>query len=242
MKHISFGLTALLVSSTLHAAQTPQKLETEVTRKISVGYLLHLPEGYDSDKDKKWPVILFLHGAGERGENLNQVTKHGPPKLIKQGKKIPFIVISPQCPKNQLWDNGILIALLDHVMDKHQCDPKRIYLTGLSMGGFGTFSLGLAHPERFAAMAPICGGGEWIKVYAAKRAKPEAFKTLGVWAFHGGKDRVVLPEQSERMINALKKAGCEGAKLSVYPEAGHDAWTKTYENPKLFEWFLSHSR
>ena len=110
------------------------------------------------------------------------------------------------------------------------------------MGGFGTFSLGLAHPDRFAAIAPICGGGEWIRVYGAKRAKPEAFKTLAVWAFHGLKDRVVLPSESQRMVDTLKKAGCKDVKLTLYPDASHDSWTITYENPKLYDWFLKHSR
>ena len=186
-------LLALLAAGHLPASQTPQKLEAEVTRKLSVGYQLHLPKGYDSAPDKAWPVLLFLHGAGERGDNLDLVTKHGPPKLVRQGKDLPFIIVSPQCPKNELWDNANLVALLDHVLDTHRCDKSRVYLTGLSMGGFGTFALGLAHPEKFAAMAPICGGGEWIRVYGARRAKPEAFKTLAVWAFHGLKDGVVLP-------------------------------------------------
>ena len=110
------------------------------------------------------------------------------------------------------------------------------------MGGFGTFSLGLAHPDRFAAIAPICGGGEWIRVYGAKRAKPEAFKTLAVWAFNGLKDRVVLPSESQRMVDTLKKAGCEDVKLTLYPDASHDSWTITYENPKLYDWFLKHTR
>jgi predicted peptidase len=235
-------ILALLGINNLNATQTAQKLETEVARKVSIGYQLYLPEKYEAEKDSKWPVILFLHGAGERGDNLEQVTVHGPPKLVRNGQDLPFVIISPQCPKNQIWDNEALVALLDHVLVNHRCDPARVYLTGLSMGGFGTFSLGLTHPDKFAAIAPVCGGGEWIKVYAAKRAKPEDFKTLGVWAFHGGKDNVVKPEQSQRMIDALKKAGCKDVQLTIYPEAGHDSWTKTYDNPKLFEWFLSHSR
>lgn len=235
-------LCVLLTAGLLPAAQTSQKFEAETTRKVSVGYQLHLPKGYAKDKTRKWPVILFLHGAGERGDNLDLVTKHGPPKLAKEGQDLPFIIISPQCPKNELWDNANLLPLLDHILRTHRCDESRVYLTGLSMGGFGTFALGLAHPEKFAAMAPICGGGEWIRVYGAKRAKPKAFKTLAVWTFHGLKDGVVLPGESQRMVDTLKKAGCEEVKLTLYPEAGHDSWTATYTNPELYEWFLQHSR
>ena len=236
------ALGFILLASIGNSANSPQKLETEITHKVSVAFMLHLPEGYETDKARKWPVILFLHGAGERGDNLKRVTVHGPPKLVENGKNLPFIVISPQCPKNQLWDNQTLLTLLDHVLESHRCDKSRVYLTGLSMGGFGTFSLGLAHPDRFAAIAPICGGGEWIRVYGAKKSKPEDFRNLGVWVFHGGKDPVVLPGESERMVETLKNAGCKDVRLTIYPEAKHDSWTRTYENPELYEWFLSHVR
>ncbi len=166
---------------------------------------------------------------------------HGPPKLVKNGENLPFIVVSPQCPKNEIWDNDNLLALLDHVIEQHRVDSKRVYLTGLSMGGFGTFNLGLTYPERFAAIAPICGGGDWIKIYAAKGAKPQALQNLAVWVFHGEKDGVVLPEQSKMMVAGLKKYGCKEVKLTLYPDAGHDAWTATYNNPELYDWFLSHT-
>jgi predicted peptidase len=113
------------------------------------------------------------------------------------------------------------------------------YLTGISMGGFGTWSLGLSHPERFVAIAPICGGGDFITPYLADKSE---LKRLAVWAFHGGKDPVVPPAESERMVNYLKQIGVNEVKLTVYPEAQHDSWTQTYANPELFEWFLKHSR
>lgn len=223
-------------------AFTHQSLETTLTKEIKVGYQLYLPEGYDCDTEKMWPVILFLHGAGERGDDLDRVKVHGPPKVVEGGgKALPFIIVAPQCPAKQIWDNDALITLLDHVLAGHRADPKRVYLTGLSMGGFGTFSLGLSYPERFAAIAPICGGGEWIKTYVAKGAKPQALKRLGVWVFHGLKDGVVLPEQSQIMVDALKKYGCEEVKYTTYPNAGHNSWTVTYDNPELYEWFLGHS-
>ena len=144
-----------------------------------------------------------------------------------------------------MWADDLLLALLDEIETKYAVDTHRIYLTGLSMGGFGTWNLALSHPERFAAIAPICGGGETILVTLAQLydpAKLAQMKTLGVWAFHGGKDTTVNPDESEHMVNALKKVGCTDVKLTIYPEAQHDSWTQTYANPELFTWFLQHSR
>ncbi len=221
---------------------TQQSLEQTITKSVKVKYQLYLPQGYDCDKDKQWPVILFLHGAGERGDNLDKVKVHGPPKVVeKGGRDLPFIIVAPQCPTNEIWDNDTLITLLDHVLATYRADGKKVYLTGLSMGGFGTFSLGLTYPERFAAIAPICGGGNFIKIYAAKGAKPEALARLGVWVFHGLKDGVVLPEQSKVMVDGLRKYGCQDVKFTTYPDAGHDSWTVTYDNAELYEWLLDHS-
>ncbi len=242
----SLSLFSLLLTGTISAfgqgVFTPANLKQTIQKEVEASYLLHLPEEYECDHSRKWPVIMFLHGAGERGDNIDKVKVHGPPKIVKNGEKLPFIVIAPQCPSKQIWDNDTLITLLDHVLKEHRADPNRVYLTGLSMGGFGTFNLGLSYPDRFAAIAPICGGGDWIKIYAAKGAKPKALETLGVWVFHGEKDGVVLPEQSRSMVEGLKKYGCKDVKFTTYPDAGHDSWTTTYNNPELYEWFLSHSR
>lgn len=242
IKILSICLASLLFTSAVQAElKLSSNLKTKVTKEVDISYLLYLPKDYEADKKKKWPVMMFLHGAGERGDDIAKVKKHGPPKMIENGEKFPFIVVAPQCPKNQIWDNDNLLALLDHVLESHRTDDNCVYLTGLSMGGFGTFNFGLSHPERFAAIAPICGGGEWIQIYAAKGANPKALQNLGVWAFHGEKDGVVLPEQSKMMVAGLKKYGCKDVKLTLYPNAGHDAWTETYNNPELYDWFLSHS-
>src|SRR6185312_8308672 len=121
-------------------------------------YLIYQPADYD--KQDKWPLLLFLHGAGERGDDLELVKKHGPPKLAAEGKDFPFIVVSPQCPKDRWWEPIELVALLDDIGSKYKVDADRIYVTGLSMGGFGTWRLAFYAPDRFAAIAPICGGGE----------------------------------------------------------------------------------
>jgi predicted peptidase len=226
------------------ANQTAKKLERKIVKKISTQYLLYLPKDYDAKGKKRWPLILFLHGAGERGTNVNLVTVHGPPKLVKEGRDFPFIIVSPQCPAGQAWSNDTLLALLDHVTEKLKVDPKRVYLTGLSLGGFGTWNLGLSHPGRFAAIAPICGGGDPLGVLLAQIDKSPSLnnlKTLPIWAFHGAKDDAVKLSESERMIASMKRIGNE-AKLTVYPNAGHDSWTETYNNPELYKWFLEHQR
>ena len=219
-------------TSGVKVGQQAQQLNRQVTMKSQ--YWLYLPEEYGKEK-KKWPLILFLHGAGERGSNLNLVTKHGPPKLVKQGKKFPFIIVSPQCPANYWWPTEVemLNALLDEIMEKYNVDTDRVYLTGLSMGGFGSWSLGCRNPERFAAIAPICGGGQ---PYVAGK-----LKDVPVWAFHGAKDPVVPMQMSEIMVRAINRAG-GNAKLTTYPKAGHDAWTATYNNPELYDWFLTHKK
>ena len=226
-------------------SQTAQKFSIERKQVLAADYLLFLPDDYDAGSAKRWPLILFLHGAGERGANLALVAKHGPPKVDTTQTNFPFIVVSPQCPDGQIWSDDLLLALLDEVETKYAVDRHRVYLTGLSMGGFGTWSLGLSHPERFAAVAPVCGGGETILITLAQHYDPvklAQMKSLGVWAFHGGKDTTVTPDESEHMMNALKKAGCTDVKLTIYPEAQHDSWTQTYANPELFKWFLQHSR
>lgn len=222
--------------------QAPFHFSKNITKPIEAHYLVHLPESYPEDSKKKWPLILFLHGAGERGEDLDLVKRHGPPKLAEDDPSFPFIVVSPQCPEDKIWETDILIHLLDHVQTEYRIDLSRVYLTGLSMGGYGTWDLGLKHPERFAAIAPICGGGNWIDARLAGSQQRKALKNLGIWAFHGAKDEVVPLEQSKIMVEAAKAAGCKEAQLFVFPEAGHDAWTETYNSEELYDWFLAHER
>jgi len=239
-----FVLILALAAPWLQAAsvQTQQSITVDKVKKIEARFLLYLPEGYAEKKDARWPLMMFLHGAGERGDDLNRVKVHGPPMLVEKGKKFPFIILSPQCPKGQVWKADELVALLDHVCEKYRVDKTRQYLTGLSMGGYGSWSLGVAHCDRFAAIAPICGGGNFIKLYNASGAKGKALRSLGVWAFHGAKDTVVPLSESEKMINGLKKFGHPNPNLTVYPDARHNSWSATYDNPKLYEWFLKHSR
>ena len=212
--------------------QHAKKLSKEVKKLVEINYLLYLPKNYNSSQEK-FPLMLFLHGAGERGHDLNLVKMHGPPKLIDQGKDFPFIVVSPQCPENVWWSTDDLSALLDDVVQKYNVDENRIYVTGLSMGGYGTWAMAEKYPDRFAAIAPVCGGGNPLTI--CKIGK------LPVWVFHGAKDPVVSVKEGQQMVDALNKCGND-AKLTIYPEAWHDAWTETYNNQELYEWFLKQKK
>lgn len=215
-------------------SQHSQTFEKEITKTLSCNYLLFLPEDYGKKK-QRWPLIMFLHGAGERGSDLNKVKVHGPPKIIEDQKDFPFIVVSPQCPEDDWWTEKVevLINLLDDIVSRYKVDKERIYLTGLSMGGYGTWSLASAYPERFAAIAPICGGGS--------RAMAMRLKDIPIWVFHGAKDKTVPLKESEEMVNAIRNRG-GNVKLTIYPDAGHDSWTETYNNQKLYDWFLEHRK
>lgn len=200
-------------------------------------YLLSLPEGYNDSK-KEWPLILFLHGAGERGSDITKVAKHGPPKLVAEGKtSLPFIIVSPQCPAGKWWSDPQqlkqLASLIAEIETHYRVDQRRIYLTGLSMGGYGTWHLAGMLPKKFAAIAPICGGG---KTDDAKR-----LSRIPIWVFHGARDGIVPLAESERMVDAVK-AQSGNVRLTVYPKAGHDSWSSTYANPELYRWFLRHQQ
>jgi predicted peptidase len=213
--------------------QEARTLEHKITRTIKLEYLLYLPNGYGRSK-KKWPLMLFLHGSGESGNNLEMVKTHGLPKLIDEGKDFPFIVVSPQLPTNGWWKTEMLALLLDDLEQNLQVDTTRMYLTGLSLGGFGTWAMVEEFPNRFAAIAPICGDGLefWMR----------NITHLPIWAFHGAKDDVVPLEQARRLVNELKRLGSKKVRFTVYKNAGHDSWTRAYANPKLYEWMLEQVR
>ncbi len=194
-------------------------------------YLLYMPK--DSSSNELFPLLLFLHGSGERGNDLNLLKRNGLPSFLDNKTDFPFIVISPQCPDNRNWDVQNLLTLLDHVEATLPVDKNRIYVTGLSMGGFGTWKLAQAAPERFAAIAPICGGGD-IERLCIMRNMP-------VWAFHGLNDSAVPYTESERLIQRLKEWGSD-VKFTLYPDLGHDSWTPAYQNQELYNWFLSKSK
>lgn len=194
-----------------------------VPLRVTLKYLLYLPLDYEPAKRKKWPLVLFLHGMGERGDDLNLVKIAGPPRLADSRKEFPFILVAPQCPDTTMWDYELLALreLLLDLIDKYSVDTSRIYLTGLSMGGFGTWHM---------AAEDDIGFPERIKV----------LKNTSIWAFHGAKDETVPVRYSQELIDALHGINAN-AKLTIYPDCDHDSWTDTYENPDLYYWLLNQS-
>lgn len=231
----AIGLLAItLMPRNSHADPTEKTFAATVERQLELDYLLSLPAGYESNPEKSWPLVVFLHGSGERGDDLSLLKKHGPPARVEAGEDIPFILASPQCPAESWWTEEPVLELVDHLEAEYRVDSSRIYLTGLSMGGYGTWHFSSVAPHRFAAIAPICGGGT---PYMMRR-----LPHLPVWAFHGDADTVVPPEETTRLVEELKEHGNTRVRMTIYPEVGHNSWTEAYANPELYEWLLSHER
>lgn len=199
-----------------------------------VEFLLYLPPGYDADGEKKYPFMLFLHGAGERGSDVSKVKMHGPPKLVEGGTNFEFILVSPQCPADQRWNINHLDKLVTQLTREYRIDGDRMYLTGLSMGGFGTWHYAAKYPDKWAAIVPICGGGD--PETAARIAH------IPTKIFHGAEDEVVPPEKSKEMYNALLNAGAEDVTLKIYEGVAHNSWEPTYQNMTLYDWLLKQSK
>lgn len=194
-------------------------------------YLLYLPGDMAADSDI--PLLIFLHGKGERGDDLILVKKHGPPSFLDDRKEFPFMVVSPQCPEGEEWNSEKLKRLLDEIESRYPIDKNRIYLTGLSMGGTGVWKFALSHPGIFAALAPICG-----KLETTGACK---LKDLPVWVFHGALDEVYSHTYSDGFVDALEKCG-GNVKYTLYPDVDHFSWVPAYNDPALYKWFLKQHR
>ncbi|MBS0206727.1 MAG: dienelactone hydrolase family protein [Planctomycetes bacterium] len=241
MRCTSRILSALLFLSQttiLHAEdprpgqQVAQVFQSVKSPGSKLGYWLSLPGNY-GQPNQTYPLLMFLHGSGERGDDLSRVKKHGPPKLIGEGQSLPFVVVSPQCPADQHWEPEILLELLDQLQAKYAIDPTREYITGLSMGGGGTWSLLQAAPKRFAAAVSICGGANPMKADAALHTP--------LWIVVGDRDSATTVANSRATAEALKLKNAD-VKLTVMSGIGHDSWTQTYATPELYEWMLRHRR
>jgi len=234
-----------------HAYVFEYKLKAQQT-EVRMNYLLFLPKSYGLDLKQKWPLIFFLHGGGEMGDNVELLKVHSIPKIVEKKDDFPFVCLSPQIPNaGWVWSENslveVLCALLDEIVATYAIDANRIYVTGLSFGGFNTWLVAISHPEHFAAIAPICGISHPERYYPERLISPRSFtemacalKNVPTWVFHGAKDPIVPLSESEEMVEALKACG-GNVRFTVYPDAGHDAWTATYDNPELYDWFLQHS-
>ncbi len=241
---LTFLTMCLLVSGAGFAQQTEPAAGQQIEMKFNssdgaeVPYLLYLPTDYLAEVDKKFPLIFFLHGRGESNGPLSLVAKWGPPKFAARGDKLPHVILSPQCPTDDWWTSETqqkrLIELLDEVVKHHNIDESRIYLTGLSMGGFGSWKLAADHPDRFAAVVPICGSGD--------PADADKLKDIPIWVFHGDQDRAVPFEKSVEMVEAIKKAGGESIRFTSLEFYGHNSWSTAYAAPELYRWLEEQSK
>jgi predicted peptidase len=211
----------------------------EVQEKSHYKYLTYLPPQYKNDETKKWPLIIFLHGASLRGNDPEKIKKFGIPKLISEGKEFGFVIISPQCPSNKDWSTDNWFSpLFEEINSKYRVDLSRVYLTGLSMGGEGTWYIAEQYPEVFAAIAPVCGRSSHIPNI---KKEIEKITDLPIWIFHGEKDVVYPVRESDEMFKLLKKNS--NVKYTRYPNLGHGAThSKSYSGEELFNWFLDHKK
>ena len=207
----------------------------------------------DMKAGEKYPLVIFLHGAGERGNDNQAQLLHGAKTFVspKHQKARPAFVLAPQCPTGKKWVNinwklksnkqpdtisiplEMVIQLIKSMKDSLPIDSNRIYITGLSMGGFGTWDAITRYPDLFAAAVPVCGGGD--------EATAGKLKNMPLWVFHGDADKVIYLERSTNMVEAIKKTGNKKIKYTIYPKVGHDSWTQTYANEEVHKW-LFHQR
>ena len=207
------------------------KHKWESDKYFNFGYVKYLPKDFDGSK--KYPLVIFLHGAGERGEDLDHAMRHGYMKYVREeGKEYPFIFVAPQCPNGKYWGcyTESLLAFIDEMIDTLPVDGSRVYLTGLSMGGTGTWMTAMAAPEKFAAIVPICGSGiVW---------NGGAIKNLPIFIYHGDCDDIVPITESIGMLRAVNKNGGK-AQLKICYGVGHNAWDYAYTDDTLLEWLLA---
>ena len=216
--------------STLSPGKHAQSFDRLITRGQSCLYWLYLPEGH-SKKSQKWPMILFLHGSFQQGRDLSTIGTPIPPNVDDIKNDFPFVVVTPQCPDEyDAWPSDLLVDLVDEIVLKYDVDARRVFVTGVSLGGRGSWSVAVDYPDRFAAIVPVCGTYD----------HPERIgriKDVPVWAFHGDQDKVVLFSDVKKMVEDLKACG-GNVKFTVYQGAGHGISGRTYRNKELYEWLL----
>ncbi|NAS12314.1 carboxylesterase family protein [Poritiphilus flavus] len=207
--------------------------ETVVIEKLQ--YYLYFPPDYETKKEEQFPILLFLHGGGESGDSLGALKSNGPPKLIAEGKQFPFLILAPQNPHpKKWWNTRAVMQLLDTIVQSNRVDKKRIYLTGLSRGGGAAWELAVQYPERFAAMAVVCGMtpvpyASWID------------KDMPIWVFHGTEDKSIPFSESQNMVDKLQQMGYD-VKFTKYEGVGHNSWVQAYNTEGLYDWFIAQKR
>lgn len=234
---VSYIILGLLLIHGCAAQGTSQLIEDEreTVTVENLRYYIYYPEEYEKRKKEKFGILLFLHGGGESGDSLSTLKSNGPPKLIAEGKQFPFLILAPQNPhKKKWWNTRAVIQLLDTVIENNRVDKKRIYLTGLSRGGGAAWELAVQYPDKFAAMAVVCGMtpipyASWID------------KNMPIWVFHGTADQSIPFSESEEMVKKLKSMGHD-VKFTAYEGVGHNSWVQAYTTEELYLWFMAQER
>lgn len=229
------GLTAILIFEACAAQSHVVLDELETVTKEKFEFYLYYPEDYEASSNKDFGLLLFLHGGGEAGKDVKEIKKSGPPKLLAEGMQFPFLILAPQNPyEKKWWNTENVMQLLDSVIKENRVDEKRIYITGLSRGGSAVWELATQYPDKFAAMAVVCGMAplpyaHWID------------KNMPIWVFHGEKDAVIDVEESDKMVEKLKNMGYN-VRYTRYKNAGHNVWGRAYTTDSLYTWFAKQKR
>ncbi|TDD98036.1 carboxylesterase family protein [Flavobacterium cellulosilyticum] len=227
MRYIVMVILFLFSWNSFSQSEVNGNIKTEIVQEFQLGYALHIPA---NTKEKK-PLIIFLHGSGEKGTDIEKVKVHGPLKYIKN-HNLDAYILAPQCPENEEWNNEVLYRLIMKIQKEYNIDPNRIYLTGLSLGGWGTWNLAFAHPTMFAAIVPISGFVDLIQLEEA--CKIAAVPTR---VFHGLMDDVVNPDYAITIYKELKKCNAN-VELTLFDDAGHDSWSRVYDNQEIYDWMF----
>ena len=215
------------------AGESVQQFSAVVAKRVALSYLMWMPPADAERPASGWPLVIFLHGSGERGDDLAQVKAHGLPELAAAGQSFPFVLVAPQVPSDRAWDSDALEALRADLVARLPIDADRVLMTGMSMGGYGTWNYAVDYPDRLAGIAPVCGIGD------SDRA--ERLRGVPVWAFHGALDDSVPIAGDQEMVDTLRAAG-GNVRFTVYPDVGHDAWDRAYADKDLYEWLLAQKR
>lgn len=226
-KYILLAITFLASFISFSQTEVTGKIKIESVSKHELNYVLHLPV---NTKEKK-PLIIFLHGSGEKGADIEKVKTHGPFKYLRENE-LDSYVLAPQCPENEYWDAEVLYQLILKIQKENEIDAKRIYLTGLSMGGWGAWNLAFSHPEMFAALVPIAGFVDRIPMIENCK-----IATIPIRIFHGLVDDVVDVNYSIAIYKKLRSCN-KNIELTIFDDAGHDSWTRVYDNKEIYDWMF----
>lgn len=227
MKYKIILIVFLFTCNSFSQSEVNGKMKIEIVKKHEMGYALNVPV---NTKEKK-PLIIFLHGSGEKGTDIEKVKMHGPFKYLKS-HELDAYILAPQCPENEYWDEEVLYRLILKIRKENNIDSTRIYLTGLSMGGWGAWNLAFAHPEMIAALVPIAGFVDRVPMIEDCK-----IKNIPIRIFHGLLDDVVNVDYSIAIYKKLKACNTN-VQLTIFDDAGHDSWSKVYDNQEIYDWMF----